>query len=136
VKVVAADFEDLAWLVKRTQAALTTGTKAIKAVDEAGRIRGMVAYCAWTLNAVQCHMAVDAPIVWRSLRGPAFRYPFLECGKGLILGAIEADNERSVRTVLHLGFKLAHTVVDGFAVGNDLLLFELRRDECRWLGDT
>lgn len=133
MNVVAAVPADFAWLVERTSCAVTSQFRAIKAVDDSGRIRGMVGYDGWTINAVQAHMAVEAPMVWRSLLGPAFAYPFGECNRGLLLAAIPSHNTRSWGLALHFGFRVAHVVRDGWAVGDDLLLLELRREDCRFL---
>lgn len=132
-RVRASHPSRFAWLEQRTGCVLTRNARAIEAVDGEGRVRGMVGYDGWTENAVQAHMAVETPSVWRSLLRPAFSYPFLEAGKGLLLGVIPAHNGRSVRLVRRLGFRMAHEVRDGWAQGDSLLLFEMRRDECKWL---
>lgn len=133
MRVLAAQPQDFAWLVQRTSAALTDHATGIKAVDASGRIRGMVAYDYWTPNACQAHMAVDSPIVWRSLVRPAFAYPFEELGRSLILGIIAADNPRSLAMVEALGFRRAHEIKDGWAPGVPLVVHEMRRADCRYL---
>ena len=99
----------------------------------------MVGYDQWTPAAVQCHVAVDTPSAWLPLLrgpggGPSFRYPFVECGRDVLVGVVPEDNHRSRRACERLGFRLAHTVEGGFAPGCDLLLYEMRRAECRYLG--
>lgn len=93
----------------------------------------MVAYDCWTESTVQAHMAVTTPIAWRSLRGPAFDYPFQQCGKLKVLGVIPAHNRKSLRMAESLGFREAYRIEDGWAEGDDLVLVEMRRDECRWI---
>ena len=134
-RVVAASPEDFDWLVERTQCAPTLGFRAIKAIDETGRILGMVGYDGWTENAVQAHMAVDTPMAWRAMLGPAFAYPFQECGKGVILATIPAGNARSVHLAKRFGFVEVFRVRDGWVLGEDLLLLEMRREACRWLNE-
>lgn len=133
MRVVAAEPKDFAWLIKRTQCALTFNARGIKAVDDAGRIHGMVAYDGWTPNAVSAHMATDNPAAWRSLIGPAFSYPFEECGRTLLLVCVNSDNARSVQLVRRFGFRQVHAVKNGWERGVDLLFFQMHRDECRWL---
>lgn len=133
MRVLAATPEDFAWLVERTSCALSPSFRAIKAIDSSGRIRGMVGYDGWTVNSVQAHMAVDAPIVWRSLLRPAFSYPFEEAGKGLLLGIIPAHNATSRRMARDLGFRETYRIRNGWAPGDDLVLHEMTRDECGWL---
>jgi hypothetical protein len=106
---------------------------AIKAVDNAGVIRGMVGYDCWTKNSCETHMAVDSPIVWRSLVTPAFHYPLEQIGVGILLAIIPAWNARSLQLVRRFGFRETYRVKDGYDVGVDNILFEMRRGECRWL---
>lgn len=136
MRATAATAEDFGWLVERTQCATTAGFRAIKAVDGGGRIRGMVGYDGWTENAVQAHMAVDTPVAWRALIPACFEYPFREAGKGVLLGIIPAHNTRSWRMARRLGFRFAHAVRDGWARGDDLLVLELRREDCRFLKEN
>lgn len=133
MRVQAGHGEAARWIQERTQCALTPGARFIEARDASGRIRGVVAYDGWTENAVQAHMAVDSPVVWRSLLPAVFEYPFVEAGKGLILGIIPAGNVRSCAMARRLGFREAYRVRDGWAVGEDLIAHEMRREECRWL---
>lgn len=133
MRVEAGHAEAFAWVEARTGCVLGRNARAIQAVDAAGRIRGVVAYDGWTENAVQAHMAVDAPVVWRSLLPAVFAYPFLEAGRGLLLGVIPAGNARSCAMARRLGFREAYRVKDGWAKGEDLVVHELRRAECRWL---
>lgn len=133
MRVTAAMPFEFRWIAERTGVVPTANARALKAVDAAGRIRGMVLYENWTPNSVQAHMAVDTPIAWRTLVGPAFAYPFDECGRGLLLAIVSADNPRSLSLVRRFGFTEQHRVRDGWAAGVDLILFEMRRADCRWL---
>lgn len=133
MRVQAGHGEAFAWIEERTGCVLTRNARAIEARDAAGRIRGVVAYDGWTENAVQAHMAVDAAVVWRSLLPAVFEYPFVEAGKGLLLGVIPEGNKRSWGMARRLGFREAYRVKDGWATGEDLIVHEMRRDECRWL---
>ena len=134
-RVGAASPSDFSWLQSRTSCGMTDGFRAIKAVDDSGRILGMVGYDAWTESACQAHMAVDTPIAWRALLGPAFEYPFRQAGKSVILAVIPAGNARSVNLARRLGFRDVACIRDGWARGENMLILEMRRDECRWLED-
>lgn len=133
MRVQAGQGDAFNWVQERTGCVLTVRARAIEARDNTGRIRGVVAYDCWTENAVQAHMAVDAPVVVRSLVRAAFEYPFIEAGKEVMLGIIPALNVRSCNLARRLGFREAYRVVDGWAVGVDLIIHELRRADCRWL---
>lgn len=136
MRVQAGHAEAFAWLETRTGCVLTRNARAIEARDAAGRLRGVVAYDCWTPASVQCHMAVDAPVVWRRLLRPAFAYPFEEAGREVLLGVIPADNARSVALTQRMGFREAYRLHNGWQVGVDLIVFEMRRTECRWLKES
>ncbi|RKH08995.1 hypothetical protein D7X74_30395 [Corallococcus sp. CA047B] len=131
--VRAAPPAHFAWLEGRTGCVLTRNASAIEAVDADGTIRGMVAYDSWTESAVSAHMAVESPSVWRALLRPAFEYPFVQAGREIILGVIVASNARSMAFVERVGFREAHRVQGGWAKGVDLVVWEMRREDCRWL---
>lgn len=133
MRIRAARREHLAWLVRRTDCHFSPVAKGVEAVDDSGRILGMVVFDAWTENAAQAHMAVDAPIAWRGLLPFALGYLFLEAKKGVLLGAISSQNTRSLRFARHVGLVELTRIKDGAAEGDDLVLLELRKENCRYL---
>lgn len=135
-RVLAVPQSALAWLEERTGAVLTRQARGIAAVDAAGRIRGMVAYDNWTENSAQCHMATETPVAWRTLARPAFAYPFVQAGRGVLIGIIRARNTPSLRMATHLGFEVLQRLKDAGAVGEDLVVLQMRRQDCRWLKEA
>jgi hypothetical protein len=133
MNVSAGGMREFDWLKRRTGCAATDDFKTIRAADERGMTRGVVGYCNWTYNAVQVHMAADTPIVWRSLLRPALKYPFDQVGVGILLGCIRSKNKASISLVRNVGFAEVHSIHDGHCKGEDLLFFELRREDCRFL---
>lgn len=133
--VRAAHPEHFEWLRQHTGCLVTPDFRALEAVDGAGHVRGMVGFAAWTENSVYAHMAVETPIAWRKLLRSALAYAFVEAGRGLILGIINASNARSLAFAKRIGFREAHRVKDGVRVGVDQVLLELRREECSHIQD-
>ncbi len=93
----------------------------------------MVGYDGWLPNACAIHVAIEEPMAGRRLVRPAFGIPFLEMGLGLVLGWVLSTNTRALRLDLHLGFRETHRIRDGWRPGVDLVLLEMRREECRWI---
>lgn len=124
---------DFRWLCERTGSCLTEKARGIECVNESG-IVGQVAYDQWTENACMGHVAVEVAAAWRRILSPAFQYPFVQANKGLILTLVNSTNERSLRLMDRLGFRKAHTIEDAVRVGEHLILFEMRREDCRFLG--
>lgn len=133
MRVRAAHPSHFEWLRQHTGCLVTPDFRAVEAVDEDGRIKGMVGYCNWTPNSVQAHVAVDSPGSCRRLLVSAFAYPFIECNRGVMIGLISARNGRSARLATSLGFREVYRIRDGLAVGVDQILMELRREECRFI---
>lgn len=132
-RVVAAPPQTFGWLVERVGCVPTASARGLAVVDDNGRLRGMALFDGWTPNSVQAHVAVDTPIAWRALAEAAFSYAFRETGRGVLLGTIVADNTRSLAVARSLGFREVHRVPDGHSPGVDLVLVQMRREECRWL---
>lgn len=133
MSVTAGTPEALAWLCERAGCVLTPSATSVQAVDGTGRIRGVLAFDCWTLTAAQAHMAVDTPIVWRHLLRPGFDYVFRQARRSVLLGVIPSSNTRSCAMARAAGLREVYRVKDGWAVGDDLVVHEMRRDECRWL---
>ena len=133
MQIVGCYEHEYGWLVERAGCDITPGFKAIKAVDEQGRIHGMVGYGSWTANAVVMHIALENPACLRALLKWAFRYPFEQCGRGVALATVRAANHRSAALCRHAGFQEVFRIRDGVERGEDMILFEMRRENCRWI---
>ena len=121
------------WLVERAGCDITTGFKAIKVVDEKGKIHGMVGYGNWTANAVVLTIALDNPAALREVLKWGFRYPFEQCGRGIALAMVRGKNKRSLSLCNKVGFREVYRVKDGIEVGEDMVMFQMRREDCRYI---
>ena len=131
--VIGCHEHEYGWLVERAGCDITPGFKAIKAVDADGRIHGMIGYGAWTANSCLMHIALENPASFRSLLSWAFRYLFEQTGRNVAFATVRAKNERSLRLVNHVGFREVYRLKDAIAIGEDMVLFEMRRENCRWI---
>lgn len=134
MRYTAKASRDFAWLTSRTGLAVTPGFRMIASKDSAGNIRGAVGFDHWTDNSVRMHFALDSSIAGRCLVRAAFSYAFEEAGKGVAIGEVPAWNRKSLWTAEHLGFEPLCRIRDGYSLGVDLVVMELRREKCRWIG--
>jgi RimJ/RimL family protein N-acetyltransferase len=125
--------EHLGWIAERACVSIHPAFRAIEAVDAAGKIHGMVGFDGWFGNTVSLHIALENPAALRSLLRDAFRIAFDVAQRGVALCCVVATNRKSLRLVQHLGFRFAYSIRDGWAPGVDMVWFEMRRAECRYL---
>jgi RimJ/RimL family protein N-acetyltransferase len=129
----AAPEKHLPWLVSRVGVAPQADLRAIESIDARGRILGMVGFCDWKPNSVQLHFSLIAPTCVRELAHASAEYVFAQERRQIALAYVSANNVPSRRLVEWLGFRERFRIPDGWARGVDLLLFEMRREGCRWL---
>ena len=125
--------EDFGWLIHRVGCAPTTDFRAIEAVHEDGRIAGMIAFDTWWGNAAQMHFAIDEPLCFRKLAPEAFRYVFSMAKRDVVVGWVPESRADLHSLALRLGFTELCRVKDGWGRGVDVIMVELRRENCRWL---
>jgi hypothetical protein len=133
VFVRAASPVDHSWLASRAHLVPDASFRALKAVDEHGRILAMVGYDGWTDNACCVHVALDHPTALRAVLGPGFGVPFKELGLGVVIAKVLSTNDKSLRLVKHLGFREVCRGKDWVRPGIDMVIHEMRREECRWV---
>jgi len=89
----------------------------------------------WTYNSVNAHIWSSSP---RGLLSPLFvteifRYAFEISGRKIVLVITPADAKESLKFSQALGFREVYRVKDGWKEGIDLIVKEMRKEECRWL---
>lgn len=149
--VTAAVPQHYSWLATRSGSEITESFRAIQVLDEDrqehcpycgrthGLIRAMTGYSAWTPNSVTLHVAGDEvdrndrKEVGAVLLGPSFQYPFVQQGRKTALIGVLANNALSLKMCERLGFTEFARVPQGWDDDTDLILFSLRREDCRWL---
>lgn len=129
-----AEYEDLERLCKELPYNPTAGLRGIRyGYDKIAE--AVVAYDNWTHNSVFMHVWSRSTKPWFDHRFlcECFRYPFEICGKGLVIGCTQGDNAATIKFARHVGFKETHRIKDGWKLGTDLVIQEMRREDCRFL---
>jgi RimJ/RimL family protein N-acetyltransferase len=131
--IEAANDADIQLFIEATSYNPTSQFKAIvMKVD--GEIQAMTGYDYWTPNAVQMHIWIKHPEAYLSKEfiQESFGYPF-SSGRNLVIGVTPGDNERALSFNQKIGFKEKYRIKDGWSLGTDMVIQEMRLDECRWL---
>lgn len=132
IEVREAPREHYGWIAQRASLIVGDSFRAIEAV-ESDRILGMVGYDGWTPNSCAMHVAIDDKRAAHKLLRPAFGIPFTELKKGVVLGSVLSTNAKALVLDRKLGFRQVARLRDVWQPGVDLIIFEMRREECRWL---
>jgi hypothetical protein len=134
IVIRAASPEHFPWIAERAHVSITPQLRALEAMDEeSGQILAMVAYDGWMPNLCQMHVAVAHSFPARRFLRAAFGIPFIELERDLVVGWVLGTNEKALELDRRLGFRETHRIKDGWDKGVDLVLFEMRKDECKWL---
>lgn len=87
----------------------------------------------WTLNSVHVHMKVVPGHMSPAFCREVFSYIFQSCGRGLAIGSTPAHNRSALRFAAAMGFEPKHWIRDGWAIGEDIVISELRKEKCKFL---
>jgi hypothetical protein len=133
--IVPATEEDKRLFEKSTGYCVGEHFRGIKAVSPNGVLLGMVGFDHWTPASVQIHVWIDSPLALKgyALIKESLRYAFVQAGKKLIVGVTPSNLPKALKFNAHIGFKQIAVIRDGWDVGVDMIITEMRPDSCRWL---
>ena len=129
------------WVAKQTNDYGTFGAAHGIGLQEAeqtryGQVWRMIAgvvYEDWNRVNVVCHIAAEGKRwLTREYLWTIFDYPFNQLGVGRITVCVGEGNAASRRFCEHLGFALEARLDKAHPTG-DILVYRLRKPECRWL---
>jgi hypothetical protein len=109
-----------------------SSARTVEAVDGSGKVRGSIRFDDWRPNSAQVHVECDEPLALRRLLPIALHLGFVEMKLGVVLGHIRAGALAARRLAVRIGFRLACVVRQGWAAGEDLLIYELRPEWCAY----
>jgi hypothetical protein len=133
--VRAATHDEMKSIVEKIQWVYTTNSNGIVIEDKNGGIGAMAVYDRWTPNGVEMHAYSAGPeyIFNPHFVKAMFEYPFIQQNKGLALVCTPCNNVASVAIGRFFGFRETYRIHDGWELGTDMVIQELRRENCRFL---
>lgn len=102
-------------------------------LERNGELIAGVVYESWNGASFVCHIAIMGLMTPEYLAA-IFDYPFVHCGAKKIFAPVVEGNDRSIRFVENLGFRLEHRLLDAHPDGS-ILLYSMTRDQCRFTGE-
>jgi RimJ/RimL family protein N-acetyltransferase len=107
--------------------------EAIGIVDADLRLIGGVVYSEFHGHDIRASIAVERRALSRSVLHQIFAYPFLQLAVRRITCLVRAGNDASARLAKKLGFTQEGIARQADATGEDLIIFGILRNECRWI---
>ena len=114
---------------------LVEGMTAIGLVRDERLVAGVL-YEGFNGRNMWMHVAAEPGGRWlvRDYLMACFRYPFVVCGCERITGYVEASNAAARCFDEHLGFREEARLQGAAADGGDVILYVMRRNDCRFVG--
>ena len=104
--------------------------------EKDGDIVAVVMFDNWSFSAVQVHIKVEDPFVFKhGFHREVCKYVFLETGRNAMIGLVPADNHKALKLDTHFGFKEIYRLKDGYKMGVDFVIMEMRKEDCQYLTD-
>ena len=133
--IYGQDERVLKWVGDRTdEDDFGPGSIAIGLEEDNELIAG-VAFNMYTKASICMHVAampgkrwMTKDFLWRS-----FAYPFIQLGCNRVTGLVREDNFVAQKFDEHLGFKREGLLRRACTDGQNMILYGMLREECRWL---
>lgn len=131
----AAMQSEIAEVCEKISFLYNTHSNGIVIEDENGGVGAMAIYDRWTHTAVEMHAYSTGPkyVFNPKFIHAMFEYPFIQQHKMLAFAVTPCDNTASITLARFLGFREVYRIRDGWDLGTDMVIQELRRENCRFL---
>mgnify|MGYP005662725173 CR=1 FL=1 len=121
------------WVSEKAGCSKCDDTKGVVAY-RGRKIAAVVALDSWSYNSVTIHIAVDDILAFKhGFPEEVFNYVFKEANKGVVIGITPADNVKALKFNAHIGLEELYRIRDGYAIGVDYVVQQLRKENCRYI---
>lgn len=101
---------------------------------ETKMVEWVVGFNAFLGKTCQMHVVnLTGKSTPRKLIWAAFHYAFVVCGLSMVFGILNSNNERAVEYDKKLGFKEVNRFPEAHDDGGDIVVLQMKRDDCRWV---
>ena len=126
--------QDWLWVRKRILVLLTEDVKGVVAVDLKDQLLGAIILDNWTQNSVQCHIAIDSPMLLKhGFLQECMDYVFNTCKRKIAYGVVPSDNEKALKLNRHMGFVEVARLKDSVSDGVDSVILEMTRQTSNYI---
>ena len=121
------------WVSVRAQSIFGPTSRGIGLAKDGVIVAGVV-YENWNRRNVFVHQAIEGRLT-RQYLWTISDYPFNQLGVERVTGLIPQGNTKAARAAEKIGFELETALKDAHPSG-DLLVYVIRRENCRWLNEA
>ena len=133
LSVRALQQRDWEWIKLRASPVLCEDTDGVVA-ERNGELVAAAVFDSFSENSCLAHIVIEDPLVLRHhFLNFAFQLAFTVKDVGVVTGLTPADNQEALRFNKKIGMREVYRIKDGYKIGVDFVLQEMRREECRWL---
>lgn len=135
-KLISSPSRVFEFVRRHTPLQAVAGMKGI-GLEVDGELVAGVIYESFNGNNVWMHVAISdgGRHLTRSALRNCFDYPFNQMGVQRITGYVEASNTAARRFDEHLGFRQEAVLSGAASDGGDVIIYVMRREDCRYLKD-
>jgi hypothetical protein len=121
------------WVAERVCSRWRKDTaRCIGKLDENGVIVAGVIYDEWTGTNFMCDIAGQGNWASKLFLSIIFDYPFVRAGAKRITARVKSTNEKSIKLVTKMGFKLESRLTQAIPDG-DFLFFVMFKEDCKYI---
>lgn len=121
------------WIKLRASPILCQDTDGVVA-QRGNDLVAAVVFDSFSDNSCLSHVVIEDPMAIRAgLLYWAFHFVYDLRQVNLVTGLTPADNQEALSFAKKVGFREVYRIPEGYKIGVDYVLQEMRKDECRWL---
>ena len=109
--------------------------RGISARSERGTLLAVIGFDHWTPSSAQIHSWISNPMALREhiLTREVFKYIFVQSNRSVVFGVTPAHLSRALSLNKRIGLKEIYRVKDGWDLGVDMVIQEMRKETCGWI---
>ncbi len=123
------------WYTSRIPTVWADNMGGIVVIDtDTGTPQAAALYEDWTKASCVMSVIIDNPMVLRhGFLETAFHFVFNTADRIKVFARIASKNKKSLNFVEKLGFTRVAVLEDGCEVGNHWIIFELKKEDCKYI---
>ena len=113
-------------------------TTGVVALDARASFHGAVVCEDWTETMCSCHILLAHPFkaLREGIHNALADYVFVQAGRIKVMGLVPAKNLKAQRLNRHFGFTELFRIEDGYRVGEDYIVMEMKKENCPYWAEV